>query len=72
MKIDVKRKLDENVKYKELLRLNSYWYKYLNRNPDNYDEFVKDIKEKYKLRTIDKIDGFVDTLDLITKIISVK
>ena len=72
MKIDIKRKLDENVKYKELLRLNSYWYKYLNRNPDNYDEFVKDIKEKYKLRTIDKIDGFVDTLDLITKIISVK
>ena len=29
------------------------------------------MKIKYKLRTIDKVDNFVDSVDLITKIINV-
>ena len=65
MNQEIKRKLDENPKYKELLRLNSHWYKILNRDHTKYEEFVKEMKIKYKLRTI-------DTIDLITKIISIK
>ena len=72
MKIELKQKLDENPKYKELLRLNSHWYKILNRDHTKYDEFVKEMKIKYKLRTIDKIDQTIDTIDIITKIISIK
>lgn len=72
MNIEVKQKLDENPKYKELLRLNSHWYKILNRDHTKYEEFVKEMKIKYKLRTIDKIDKTIDTIDLITKIISIK
>ncbi len=72
MNIEVKQKLDENPKYKELLRLNSHWYKILNRDHTKYEEFVKEMKTKYKLRTIDKIDKTIDTIDLITKIISIK
>ena len=29
------------------------------------------MKKKYKLRTIDKVDNFVDTVDLVTKIINI-
>jgi hypothetical protein len=72
MKIEIKQKLDENPKYKELLRLNSHWYKILNRDHTKYEEFVKEMKIKYKLRTIDKIDKTIDTIDLITKIVSIK
>lgn len=72
MNQNIKKKLDENVKYKELLRQNSYYYKYLNRDPNYYDQFVKEIKEKYKLRTIDKIDNIIDTVDIISKVISIK
>lgn len=72
MNIEVKQKLDENPKYKELLRLNSHWYKILNRDHTKYEEFVKEMKIKYKLRTIDKIDKTIDTIDLITKIVSIK
>lgn len=72
MNIELKQKLDENPKYKELLRLNSHWYKILNRDHTKYEEFVKEMKIKYKLRTIDKIDKTIDTIDLITKIISIK
>lgn len=67
---DVKLKFDGNKKYLSFLRENSNWYKRLNRNPDEYDLFIKKMKEKYKLRRIDKFDNFVDSVDLISKIIS--
>lgn len=70
MKKELLDKLNKDEKFHEYLRENSYWYKILNRNPNMYDEFVKEMKVKYKLRTIDKIDNVVDTVDLITKIIS--
>ena len=70
MTYELKKKFGENPKYLELLRLNSNWYKILNRDPNKYEEFVKEMKEKYRLRTIDKIDNIVDTIDLVTKIIS--
>lgn len=72
MNQSVKKKLDEDVKYKQLLRENSYYYKYLNRDSNYYDQFIKEIKEKYKLRTIDKIDNVIDTIDIISKVISIK
>lgn len=71
MKYEVISKLRENKKFLNYLRENSNWYKELNRNPDNYDLFIKKMKEKYKLRTIDKVDSFVDGVDLITKIINI-
>lgn len=72
MNIEVKKRFDDNPKYLELLRMNSYWYKILNRDYTKYDEFIKDMKVKYKLRTIDKIDNAIDMVDLVTKFISIK
>ena len=69
MKSEVLKKLRDNKKYYDFLHENSNYYKLLNRSPDNYDKFIKDMKIKYKLRTIDKVDSFVDSVDLITKII---
>ena len=68
---EVKEKLDKDPRFKKYLRENSNWYKELNRDPNSYNNFVKEMKKKYKLRTIDKIDNFVDTVDLVTKIINV-
>lgn len=67
---EVKEKLDKDPRFKKYLRENSNWYKELNRNSSSYDTFVKEMKKKYKLRTIDKVDNFVDTVDLVTKIIN--
>ncbi len=52
------------------LRENSDWYKYLNRSPKNYKDFVQAMKKKYKLNTTDKISASLDNLDLITSVIS--
>ena len=71
MKYEVLEKLKKDEKYLKFLRQNSNWYKQLNRDPNSYNEFVKEMKVKYKLRTIDKIDNFVDTVDLVTKIINI-
>ena len=69
MNREVLEKLKQDPKYIKYLRQNSIWYKTLNRNPTKYNEFIKSMKIKYKLRTIDKIDNFVDSVDLITKIL---
>jgi len=71
MKYEVLEKLHKDKRYLNYLRQNSMWYKEFNRNSDTYDKFVKEMKIKYKLRTIDKVDNFVDSVDLITKIINV-
>mgnify|MGYP004658570653 FL=1 len=68
---EVKDKLDKDPRFKRYLRENSNWYKQLNRDPNSYNEFIKEMKVKSKLRTIDKIDNFVDTVDLVTKIINI-
>ena len=67
---EVIEKFRKNKKFLNYLRENSNWYKELNRDKSNYDLFIKKMKEKYKLRTIDKVDNFVDNVDLVTKIIN--
>lgn len=52
----IKILLDSNPDYKRYIRSNSYWYKTLNRNPEMFDVFVNEVKEKYKLRTTDKLN----------------
>ncbi len=69
MKYNVLEKLHKDPKFLNYLRQNSYWYKMLNRDSNSYNKFVHDMKIKYKLRAIDKVDNFVDSVDLITKII---
>ena len=70
MKREILDKIRSDKKYIKYLRENSNYYKLLNRNQNNYDKFIHDMKVKYKLRTIDKVDNIIDSIDLITKIIN--
>ncbi len=71
MDTKIKFIIDSNSDYKRYLRSNSYWYKTLNRSPDMIDIFIKEVKEKYKLRTTDKINDFIDKIDMLSKFIDV-
>jgi hypothetical protein len=53
------------------IKENSYWYKYLNRNPKNIDYMIIKMKEDYKLTSKDKLERFNDKLDLISTFIDV-
>lgn len=68
---ETKEKLNKEEKYLKYLRENSNYYKDLNRSKQNYNKFKNDMKDKYKLRTLDKIDNAIESIDLITKIINV-
>ena len=70
MNIEIKKKLDSNPKYLELLRMNSYWYKILNRDPNMFNNFVEELKTNYKLRTTDKINKALSTFEMVSSIIS--
>lgn len=71
MRFDVQMKLKSNPMYLKFIRENSHWYKILNRHPERFEEMVEEMKTKYRLRTTDKINNVVDSIDLITKIFKV-
>ena len=71
MQIDLQHTLSSTPKMAAYLRQNSHWYKYLNRNPDNYNKFVTAMKEKYKLRITDKMENVVDNVDMVSKVLNI-
>ena len=71
MDTKIKIIIDSNPDYKRYLRTNSYWYKILNRNPFLIDDFIREVKEKYKLRTTDKINDIMNKIDMVSKFINV-
>ena len=70
MTLDIQFKLKSNPNYIKYLRENSYWYKILNRNPDKFNEFVEEVKTKYHLRPTDKIKKAIDTVDMLSNVLS--
>lgn len=47
------------------LREESYWYKYLNRDPNSIKDLEKAMKVKYKLTTEDKLEKLNQSMNLI-------
>lgn len=70
MTLDLQFKLKSNPLYLKYLHENSYWYKYLNRNPKDFDRFLNELKINYKLRPQDKINKAINTFEMISSIIS--
>ena len=54
MIIDIQDKLYREPILRRFLYEESYWYKYLNRDPESFKEFEMAMKDKYKLKTSDK------------------
>lgn len=63
-------KLKQNPIYIKYLRENSYWYKHLNRDPNLFTKFEEEVKEKYKLRPIDRISKTLDLIETLETIIN--
>lgn len=60
----------QKEKMYDYLKENSSYIKSLRRNPNSYDEFKKQMKEKYHLRFSDKVSNIVDDIELVNSIIS--
>lgn len=71
MSFDVQYKINNDINLKRFLRENSYWYKQLNRDSNNFRYFVSDMKVKYKLTTSDKINRTIDNISMIQSFLDV-
>lgn len=65
MRVDILFKLRGNPHLYRYLSENSYWYKYLNRDPASIYLMEEEMKKKYKLTTADKINNLGSKLNLI-------
>ena len=70
MELELQKKLIESPKMYQYLKENSFYIKYLNRNPEFYKEFTRIMKEQYHDRVTDKIGDAIDNLDFISAILS--
>ena len=61
--------LKKDPKMWELLKLNSFWFKNLNRNAESVKRYKDEMKVKYNLRTSDKISDAIDNIDLISNVL---
>ncbi len=57
-----------NIRY---LRERSHWYKYLNRNENNYKLFETEMKKTYKITTEDRMKKMMDSLDTVSKVFNI-
>ena len=69
MEYYLQNKINEDKNFKRYLINNSYYIKYLNRNPEYYKEFIKNMKVLYKERPVDRIGNVMNTIDIVSSVI---
>ncbi len=70
MTLETQFKIRSNPLYIKYLHENSHWYKVLNRYPEQFINFIEELKTNYKLRTSDKIDRALSTFEMLSSIIT--
>ena len=70
MRLDIQYRIKENPMYVQFLRENSFYYKLLTRSPDLFSDFERNARERFKVRTIDKLEKLSSTMDLINSLVS--
>ncbi|MGL4373096.1 MAG: YlbE-like family protein [Turicibacter sp.] len=51
-------KIVNNVEHRDYIRMNPFWYKELNRNPEKYEEFSSEIETMKKQQQPSKLKQF--------------
>lgn len=71
MRIDLQFKINSDPMLKRFIREYPTWYKTLNRDPSAFNNFVLDMKDKYKLKTSDKINRTLNNISLLQTFLDV-
>lgn len=71
MEISLLSKIKSDKKMYEYLLHHSYWYRLLNRNPDNYTSFQKEYKKFNRENNMNKINDAIDNAELISNVIKI-
>lgn len=65
MIIDLQNRIYLDNNLRRYLYEESYWYKYLNRDPGYFKEFTMAMKDKYKLTTSDKFNKMLNNINML-------
>lgn len=68
MNLDIQFKIRNDPNCMRYIRENSHWYKTLNRYPEQFNAFMTEMKERYRLRPTDKVVDIVDKLQVINNL----
>ena len=71
MSLELQYRINSDPRLKQFLRENSYWYKYLNRSNTYLKPFIADMKDKYKLKTTDKINKLTNNISMVRAFLDV-
>lgn len=71
MVVELQLKINSDSKLKQFIRQYPNWYKILNRNPLAYKDFVKDMKDKYKLTTSDRLNKTLNSISMLQNLLEV-
>ena len=71
MELDLLYKIKNNQKHYDYLRTHSYWYKYLNRDSNNYKSFINEYKKYNREVTTNKVNDTINNIDMVTNILKV-
>lgn len=71
MELDIMYKIKSNKKHYDFLRTHSYWYKYLNRDGNNYKLFIKEYKKYNREVNTNKVNDTINNIDMVTNILKV-
>ena len=71
MRLELQYRINSDPRLKQFLRENSYWYKYLNRSNTYLKPFISDMKDKYKLKTTDKINKLTNNISMVRAFLDV-
>lgn len=71
MTVELQLKINSDPRLKTFIREYPNWYKLLNRNPNLYNDFVNDMKQKYKLTTSDKLNKTLNSISMLQAFLEV-
>lgn len=57
--------------YYKYLKENSSWIRLIKRDDNKYKEFIKYVKEKYKLRVTDKVNNITNIVGVLSEVLSI-
>ena len=69
MELSVMHKIKSDKKHYDYLRTHSYWYKYLNRDPNNYKEIINSYKKYSRETKTNKFSDTINSIDMVANIL---
>lgn len=71
MTLDIQFKIKSNINYQRFIRENPNWYKILNREPEEFKNFISEVKDKYELKVTDRLNKMIDNISIFQTFLDV-